>query len=259
MKFSQLLLIASIVVTGTFGENINPETQFLSAIQMAVYEDSPILTERSQSLVKTQFDNRLVTMPGLENLRYEIKTTGNEVVFFVTSNHDIRDPLQEAVSDIIGQLNGRVRARGRSMFYKTALSQPLGGYLEVVVDDSHTKVVSVSAQAIPFRDLLKEIKNQLGGFSYLIPGECAERIIDWGFGELGSNTEPKSVDNIMVELATLFNLKLEKKAGSYIFTGQCNDFQRAHHIHLEAFKPAFFPVNHSVPPQVFVPLMPLSD
>ncbi len=259
MKLSYVLILSLIVSLGSFADSTHSETQFLSSIQMAVYEDSPILLERSQRLVRDQFDNQIAVFSGLENARYEIKSSGNELVFFLTSSRDIRDPLQAAVSEIIGQLNGRVRARGRSLFYKTALSQPLGGYLEVVVDDEHTKVVSVLAQAVPFRDLLKELKNQLGGFSYLIPGECADRIIDWGFGGLASSIEPKSIDTVMMELATLFNLKLDRKSGSYIFTGQCNDMQRAHHAHTEVFKPAFFPINHAVPPQVFVPLMPLRD
>lgn len=259
MKLSTLGFLVSMIGFRLFADNLSQETQFLSAIQMAIYEDSPILTERSQRLVREHFDNGLLTVPGLENSRYEIKTSGNEIVFFLTSARDIRNPLQEAVSEIIGQLNGRVRTRGRSMFYKTALTQPLGGYLEVVVDDNHSKVVSVSAQAVPLRDLLKELKNQLGGFSYLIPGECADKMIDWGFGEVGGNTEPKSIDSVMMELATLFNLKLDKKSGSYIFTGQCNDLQKTHHTHTEFFKPSFYPINHSVTPQVFVPLMPLRD
>jgi hypothetical protein len=259
MKFFTWLFFTSTLGFSSLADTAAPETQFLSSIQMAVYEDSPLLTERSQRLVREQFDQRFNDFPGFENVRYEIKTSGNELVFFLTSERDIRSPLQEAVSEMIGQLNGRVRARGRSMFYKTALSQPLGGYLEVGVDDSHSKVVSVSAQAVPFRDLLKELKNQIGGFSYLIPGECADRVIDWGFGELGSNVEPKSIDTVMMELATLFNLKLDKKSGSYIFTGQCNEMHRIHHAHSEAFKPAFYPINHTVSPQVFVPLMPLRD
>lgn len=260
MKLFKVLLLTTISGCLSYADNISlDETQFLSAIQMAVFEESPTLTERSQRLVKNQFDERLMGFPGLENAKYEIKTSGNELVFFLTSDRDIRDPLQEAVSEIIGQLNGRVRARGRSMFYRTALSQPIGGYLEVVVDDNHSKVVSVSAQAVPFRDLLKELKNQLGGFSYLIPGECADRIIDWGFGEMGATTEPKSIDTVMMELATLFNLKLDKKSGSYIFTGQCVDFRRTHHARSEFFKPTFYPINHALPPQVFVPLMPLRD
>lgn len=259
MKNLRALIFSSTLGLNIFANAVSPETQFLSAIQMAVYEDNPQLLERSQKVVKDQFDQRVVAFPGLENIHYELKSSGNELVFFLTSNEDIRGPLQDAVSEIIGQLNGRVKARGRSMFYKTALSQPLGGYLEVIVDDNHSKVVSVLAQAVPFRDLLKELKNQLGGFSYLIPGECAERMIDWGFGEPGTTTEPKTIDTVMMELSTLFNLKLDKKSGSYIFSGQCNDIHRAHHSRSEAFKPAFFPINHSVPPQVFVPLMPLRD
>ncbi|MBM4316423.1 MAG: hypothetical protein FJ116_02960 [Deltaproteobacteria bacterium] len=259
MRFSKTLFLVSLTGLISFAEPPPEQVQFLSAVQMAVYEDTPMLIERAQQLVRNQFDHGLGNFSGLENSRYEIKTSGNELVFFLTTNRDIRDPLQEAVSDIIGQLNGRVRARGRSMFYRTALSQPLGGYLEVVVDDSHTKVVSVAAQSVPFRDLLKELKNQLGVFSYLIPGECADRVIDWGFGEIGTVTEPKSIDTIMMELATLFNLKLDRKSGSYIFSGQCTDIPKTHSPRTEFFKPAFYPINHSLPPQVFVPLMPLRD
>lgn len=259
MRINLCFLTFSFLSINIFADTMPPETQFLSAIQMAVYEDSAMLTERSQHLVKEQFANGLVSFPSLGNSRYEVKTSGNELVFLLTSDKDIRDPLQQAVSDIIGQLNGRVRARGRSIFYRTALSQPLGGYLEVVVDDSHTKVVSVLAQSVPLRDLLKEVRTQLGGFSYLIPGECADRFIDWGFGEQGSAIEPKTIDTLMMDLSTLFNLKLDKKAGSYIFTGTCSESQKLHHANADSFKHTFFPINHSVPPQVFVPLMPLRD
>jgi hypothetical protein len=63
----------------------------------------------------------------------------------------------------------------------------------------------------------------------------------------------------MMELATLFSLKLDKKSGSYIFSGQCTAIQKTHQVRTEFFKPAFYPINHSLPPQVFVPLMPLRD
>jgi hypothetical protein len=227
---------------------------------MAVHEQNPVLTERSQRVVMEQFANTFSSQPDLENRRYDVKTTGNEVVFFITTESDMRTPVQELVADVIGRLNGRVRAKGRSSFYRTALSQPFGGYLEVSVDDSHTQILSIAAQSVPLRDLLKEIKLQVGGVSYLIPGECADRMVDWSFGEGSTRAEPKSVDTVMNELATLFNLKMEKKNGTYIFGGSCTEMRQMRgRPSAELFRSNFFPAHYADTSQVFVTFSPLGE
>lgn len=198
-------------------------SQFVSAVQFAVHERSPELMVRSHRLVRQEFSQSLEMEPSLKGRPFEVRVNGNEVAFFVVSNSDMRAPMQVALSNMIQRLNGQVQARGRSMFYRTALSQPLGGYLESVVDDTHSSLISVVAQSVPLRDLLKQLKMQLSGLSYLMPGDCADLPVDWSF--TATESKPKSMDNVMEELASFFNLGLAKKNGTYIFNGNCS--QRA--------------------------------
>jgi hypothetical protein len=144
------------------------------------------------------------------------------VVFYVSGSNDLRQPMEKAVTQLIQSLNGRVRARGRTQFYRTSLEQPGGGILEVRTDDSHSKIVSVSAQSVPLRDILKEIKAQVGGLSYLIPGECAEKLVDWSYGEDGGE-EPKTLEAAMREVGALFKLNLVKQNNTYVFSGPCDE------------------------------------
>lgn len=261
MKLSLLLagFLSSIGLAGAA-----PQEQFLSSIELAVYESSPLLLRRSQQLVVDQFSQAFDTWPELTGHPYEVRTNGNEVVLFMTTHQDMRAQMQEAVANMIGNLNGRVRARGRSLFYKAELTKPLGGYLEVTVDDTHSKILSVSAQSVTLRDLLKEIKTQVGSISYLIPGDCANQLVDWSFGEMG-DAEPKTIDAALNELATLFNLKFEKKNGTYIFSGICNERRRERsRPSMELLNNHFFPPPQEGPvgarvQQVFLPVFPFVD
>src|SRR5262249_35321141 len=156
----------------------------------------------------------------LKGKTYEVRTFGNEVIFYLVSDDDMRVPMQHAVSVLVQSLNGRVRTHGRSMFYRTAFSKPLGEY-QVAVDQKTRRILSVSAQSAPLRDLLKDLKGKLGTFSYLIPGDCGDKAVDWSFGE--TVAEPKTLDSAMSELATVLNLKVDKRNGTYyIFSGDCS-------------------------------------
>jgi hypothetical protein len=240
-----------------------PAQQFMSTVQLAVHEASPELLRRSQKLVREQFADVFAIEPEFEGRKFDVHTSGNEVVFSVVTADDVRPQMQQAVASMIQRLNGRVQARGRSMFYRTSLSPQMSGYLEVVVDDTHSKVRTIQAQGVPLRDLLKEIRFQLGSLSYLIPGECAQRPVDWSFGEEGGPpTQPKAVDALMSELATLFGLKCEKRNGTYIFTGSCNEFRNMRPRTAspgELLRNGFAPMPPKAPPQtqVYFPLLPL--
>ena len=255
-----------------------PRDQYLSSIQLAVYEQSPELLRRSQKIVLDRFHNTFESWPEFKGREYEVKQNGNEITFIMTTPEDMRTPMQLAVSNIIEHLNGRVRARGKSMFYRTQFTKPSGGYLEVTVDDSKTGILSISAQSVPLRDLLKEIKSQIGSISYLIPGECAEQLVDWSFGENEPGVQTKSLDVAMGELASLFNLSLDtadkngKKNGTYIFKGACDPHQRhvrpPADLRMELLRNSFLTPSDAGHPgrlmgarvhQVFVPLMPLGD
>lgn len=194
--------------------------QFTTTIQFAVQERTPRLLKRSQDLVIKEFSDLFTSWPEFQGRAYRVSTEGEEVVVFFTTSNDTRQPLERAMTQIIGNLNGRVRAHGRSQFYRTSLSQPTGGLLEVIMDNSQRNILSISAQSVPFRDILKEIKAQSGNFSYLIPGRCAGQLVDWSFDE-GPGSHPKPLETALRELGALFGLKLEKQSNTYIFNGVC--------------------------------------
>ena len=241
--------------------------QYVSRVQMVVHELSPELLRRSQGLVRDEFTSSLAGVPQFKGHPHEIRTIGNEVVLSLVSAEDVREPMQVAVANMIEHLNGRVHTRGQSLFYKTSLMPTSGGYLEVVVDDTQSKIRSIAAQSVPLRDLLKEVRIQMGALSYLIPGECAERLVDFSFG-VDDGAQPKTVDALMGDLATLFGLRYEKRNGTYIFSGSCSEDSamavRGRRINpsvRDKMRAGFMPTSTNggspLMPQVFFPLSPL--
>lgn len=198
----------------------NSPAHYISSIQLQVSEPNVDLTKRSQNLVVKAFQRSLGLVPVLKDRALRTETSGPNIVFTLTSDTDLQNPVQEILAQMVEELNGRVLARGKSSFYRAALTQPLGGYLEVVMDDSNERIVAISAESVPLRDILNEIRNQTSSMSYLISGDCAEKLVDWSFVTVAPE-QPKEIDAVMNDLAFLFNLKCEKKNGSYIFSGNC--------------------------------------
>ncbi len=256
-KYSPLVFLTSLAIAGT------AKPHFISSMQMAIQEGSPELLLRSQRLVMQQMDQSLSAFPEMRGKRVDVRTSGNEVILIMTDQEDLRSPFKAAIAQAIEHLNGKVRARGKSMFYRASLSEPMNGYLEVVLNDSRNKIVSIEAQSVPLRDLLKEIKQQTGGsLSYLIPGECANKLVDWSFNE-GGRGVPKEMDAVISDLATLFGMKAENKNNTYIFTGTCTDIVAKHNPQTEMTMQRFFDPNVQAIPistsQVFVPIAPLGE
>lgn len=212
-------LLIFFMVLSSFGFS-NPSAHYISSIQLQVTEPNTDLTKRSQNLVVKAFSRSMGMVPALKETPLRTETSGPNIVFTLTSNTDLQTPVQEILAQMVEDLNGRVLARGKSSFYRAALSQPLGGYLEVVMDDSNQRIIAISAESVPLRDILNEIRNQSGSMSYLISGDCAEKLVDWSFVTVAPE-QPKEIDAVMNDLAFLFNLKCDKKNGSYIFSGNC--------------------------------------
>jgi hypothetical protein len=265
MKKQLKLFIPSLLLSAVSVADA-PQAQFISSVQMAVMEKSPDLTARSQKLVLEEFGRTFALQPAFRGKRFEMKTAGNQVAFFLTTESDMRGPMQAVVAHMVDQLNGRVYAKGRSAFYKTAYAQPFGGFLEVSVDDTHTKILSIAAQSIPLRDLLKEIKSQMGSFSYLVPGECADKEVDWSLGDPEKQPDGIPMDVAMNQLATVFGMTVEKRNGTYIFAGTCQQLHRTNlqnAARTELLRNSFFPNGAGALPiahrQVFVPLLPIGE
>ncbi len=201
-------------------------SQFVSTVKVTILETSPEQRNRAQRLVREQLVNTLSTFPALRNVPYEISSRGNEVVLSMVTQQDILAIMKEAVPVVFSGLNGRLRTHGLARVFRASFDQPTTddrGFLEVVLDDTRTKVQSIAAQAVPLRDLLKELQAQLGTLSYMLPGECGSRVVDWRFGgAVQPNASPKEVDTLMHELATFFGLHVDRTHGTFMFTGVCN-------------------------------------
>jgi len=201
-------------------------SQFVSTVKVTILETNPEQRNRAQRLVREQLVNTLSTFPALRNVPYEISSRGNEVVLSMVTQQDILAIMKEAVPVVFAGLNGRVGTHGLARVFRASFDQPATddrGFLEVVLDDSRTKVRSIAAQAVPLRDLLQELQAQLGTLSYMIPGECGSRVVDWRFGgAVQPNAPPKEVDTLMHELATFFGLHVDRTHGTFMFTGVCN-------------------------------------
>ena len=186
---------------------------FVSAVQFAIQEPQ---VKRAQRVVREKFAQSLGTVPQLENLPFDVRVAGNEVVFYVMTDADMNALIQQAMAMMIQNLD--VKSRGRLSFFRAEVPQPMGGYLETVVNDKKSGIISVSAQAVPLRDLLAQLRDQLGGLSYLIPGECGDKRVDWSF-DVPNGAKP--IDAVMSELGSLYGLKVEKRNNTHVFSGGC--------------------------------------
>jgi|GEM_PF-1678803 len=263
-------------VFGFLGVQLIAETneaphQFTSAVQFAIREPSVELTQRSRGLIVQEVNHAISELPELRSRKFEVGGSGNQVLFMMNAANDIEKPIHRLVATVISQLDGRVRARGRSLFYRTNLAdEPNAAYLEVGSNERRDRIRMIYAQSVSLRELLKEIKLRLRNahLSYLISGECAEKLVDWNFVD-DSDRQGKDIDTVMRDLSLAFSLNLEKSpSGTYVFTSDCSGSSS----HLQATKmipPAFpsVPRHFAVPisarafpsAHVYVPLLPIGE
>jgi hypothetical protein len=256
---SAALLAGPVPMLGQMPVPVPVTAQFTSRVYFVIHESSPYLVQRGRKVIENEFAQTYEGMPQLQGRPYQVVTDGNQVVFSMVTDADMRDPFQNVVAEIVGQLNGRVRTRGGYDATKTAMDESQDKYLEVVLDDTNTKIRSIVARSITLRDLLAELKLQFGDspsvntvgltpvarlralrlaasrpaaprFSYMIGGDCAARPLDWSFGTrpnevrtvgMAPGPEAKTLDEAMTELAKFYRLKVENHQGTYLFSGEC--------------------------------------
>ncbi len=233
MKKRRLLQYAALVAgVQSFPTFATTPPQFTSRVYFVIHESSPSLVQRGRRVIEQEFAESYQGMPQLHGRPYQVFSDGNQVVFSMVADADMRSPFQNVVAQIVGQLNGRVRTRGGFDLLKTSMTESPERYLEVILDETNTKIRSIVARTVALRDLLAELKLQFGDsvlgqnlsrFSYMIPGECASKQIDWSFGS--SNPEDKvaakTLDEALQELARFFHLSVTNHKGTYIFAGEC--------------------------------------
>lgn len=229
--------------------------RYMAAVRFAIQQDSPELIQRDRMRVEKQFAKTIFGYPELKSHPYEVRTFGNEVVFYFVSDNDMRDSMQQAMSVLISNLvQDQVRTHGRSVFYKTAITKPLGEYLVVKDKRKPMMIQSLYAKGAPLLDLVQDI-NKVGPFSYLIPSDCGERAVDWSFGQ-SYEEESKSVKEVMTELAGALNLALkieESPRGNYYrFSGDCSGGNRMRGRGNGEFARSNMLPAHAQPPSGFV-------
>jgi len=252
-----LSLVTSALATPAVGP-ARP-ARFLSTLQIAVHEPSPALLRRSQRLTRNQFAAVFESVPELEGTPYQVRTLGNELVFTVLTNDDRHAPMQVAVEQLIQSLNGRVRAKGRSLYYRTNAEPQGGAFLDVSLDATGQKVASISAQSAPLWEVLRALRYKLGSLSYLVPGECGERLVNWSFGESADGpVEPRDVTTIMGDLASVLGLRSENRGGMYVFVGNCPPNPTPSHGEMESAQLILPPLLRP-PSEVLMPVVPVSN
>lgn len=275
------LRLAAILAVAHGAPAFGAETaQFISRVYFVIHESSPQQIQRGRRAIEREFAETVSGVPSLQPYRYQVVSDGNQIIFSMVTQADTRTPFQEAVSDMVGQLNGRIRTRGRYDFMRTPdLQAPSQNFLEVTLDESNTKIKSISARAVTLRDFLAELKLQFGEpeggirpvamrrpspsqrFSYMIPGDCASKEFDWNSTE---GAPAKTVEETMTEVAKLLNLRVENHNGTFIFSGDCPRSAKDRRISAMEFLPArWIPLDEvgqtqpPVHPQA-VPLIPIS-
>ncbi len=203
-----------------------PEVRYVSSIQWVIRENSSPMIQRSQNLVVETMRNGFQNSPVLQHRPFEVKTNGENVVLYLTTQEDIRPQFQEFVEQTVQRLNGKVLAGGNVRFYRTDPNVAREGYVEVLLNEDHSLLRSVMAESVPLREVLKGIKSQFPQVSYLVPGECAEKNVDWNF-KSPSPSPGLSVDQVVKKLASHFQLNVERRENTYVFLGHCENTRGA--------------------------------
>jgi hypothetical protein len=138
---------------------------------------------------------------------------------------------------MIVSAHGRVHARGRSALYEVPESSA-SGFLDVEVDKPGTGIVAVNAHGVQVRDLLEEIQSKLAsaqmaergeqsGWSYVLPGRCARKRIDFRFGREGEGaptiSQGRGVGEVMQALSVQLRADCQKRGGAWVFSGDCSE------------------------------------
>ncbi len=276
-----LRLAAVLAVAQSASALAGAETaQFISRVYFVIHESSPQQIQRGRRAIEKEFAETVSGVPSLQPYRYQVVSDGNQLVFSMVTQADTRTSFQGAVSDMVRLLNGRYRTHGRYDFMRTPdLEAPSDHFLEVSLDETNTKIKSISARAVTLRDFLAELKLQFGEpegairpvalrrqmppsqrFSYMIPGDCAAKEFDWNSTE---GAPAKTVAETMTEVAKLLNLRVEDHNGTFIFSGDCPRTANDRRVSALEFLPArWIPldeVSQTLPTRPpTVPLIPIS-
>lgn len=214
-----------------------PKEQYTATVQLLIEEPTPQLLQRAKNLVRRELESTFRAWPSLEVKKFELQSSGNQVYLSVLSDKDIQQPVQEALASVVTHLDGKVWALGRSDIHRTSLSQPVEAFLGIqlvetadeLTDLSQVRIERIGAIAIPVREFLRELKfrirerhPRLPVFGHSIDRSCAERDLDWSFGET-SDEAPKDLKSVMEELAAVLNVPggVKQINGRYVFAGGC--------------------------------------
>lgn len=173
MKHFILIFSLVILSQNVFSKTIS--SHFTASIEFNVYDnqEKDIIINEFSSIQKSMYRD-------IKNV--EIISENDKLIFLISSENDLTLPVQKTTEVLIERLNGKVRTRGRSQLFKSnpIKSKPLAS-LEVATNSSRTSITSIHAKSIPFRELLREIRREIGTFSYLIPTSCANELITFDF------------------------------------------------------------------------------
>lgn len=226
-RVKHLSAAVGILLSGMAVAKADPQegqTRFASTVQLALQESNPIQMNRAQNVVIQEFEKTLNASPTLRDAQMSIQRTGNEVVFSVMTDEDLRAAMQQVVTHMIQSFNRqKLRMRGRTSFYRTSFPHPMQGELFMTLHDPVKRTLYIEAEQAPLIDLLQEMRRQMPGFSYIIPQECAQRRVYFTFGHPQKEKHPDTLElkAAMGGIAEMLRVKVEDMGGAFVFAGDC--------------------------------------
>ncbi len=206
-----------------------PAPQFTSTVQIAIQDPNRQQQLRSERLVLEQFSRGFDNWAALKGRRYQVRTAGNQIVFTLVSDTDIRTPMEEMVLSAVQLLNGRVHLKGRTTFLRTSLNgNQTGPYLRVKRDSTGQKIAFIQARWATPNDIIELMQSLIGPFSYHIRSECADKPVHLRFGDDSPNAPGKSVEQVMRILAAELGLEYDYTMDTHILRGTCMEQQPFH-------------------------------
>jgi len=217
MSFLIFLFNLEALVFAASVENHVSTVQYASSVDFSILEEFPKAQHRARKLVLDEFEQVMKSRKRLDTLPYEIRNTNDEVHFYIVSSQDMKNLIEGAILDLVHRLNGRARTRGVLSSYR-ASSKKQGGYLEIQMNPERKhELQTLVVRSVPLGDVLRELKVQVGDFSSVIHGQCANKPLTWTWSE----AQYPGLQSVLTNFAASGGFTLSRRGDAYVFSGSC--------------------------------------
>lgn len=241
------------------------QPKFISAVQILVRERDPKLAIRSKKLVESAFGNHFAVFPSQAKLKFETAESGSELDFLFFSEEDLNEEIDQLIRLVRKDIEGKVKSRGRALYFQTSLPKINQTYLEILVDDDSKRLTKILAKDVPFLELLQQLPNQVRQVSYSLSGGCSDLRINYSF----ENKKGKTFEQVMEDMGKKNQFKMVKANGTFYFNREQDENEEVLfgqlpyptvRVRPRTLEAKTYPINARLDTQeVFLPLPPLLE